>query len=269
MFLLKWNRDKLRKFLCQVSDKSDEMVTTVPSDLCFLIYYRSCILWLYLLLALIVLGIHTYLLVNQCCFSASSRTSLPASLFSLFIAVARSNSLLHHLFSCFPQASNSHRPLLPPHHSIPVLVSPGLHIPTPTDQSQEMSLEEDPPDAWEDARVCLSSDSERLWNCPRLESRALWGRLKATFEQVKQLPLLSACPRHTPGLWESGEGTQGRLPCRAPAFTPLQHFWRAGQFFPSERSFSCCPHSPLLVAAGRALAQPAPSPLSACSKSRG
>lgn len=105
------------------------MVIPVPSDLCFLIYYRSCILCLCLCLALIAIGIHTYLLDSQCCFSTPSSDSLPDSLFSFFIAVSRSSSLLHRLPSCFPQGSDSHRSLVAPQHSIPVLVSPCLHIP--------------------------------------------------------------------------------------------------------------------------------------------
>lgn len=142
-----------------------------------------------MLLALIAIGIHTYLLVSQCCFSASGSDSHPDSFFS-FIAVARSSSLLHCLLSCFPQGSNSHRPLLAPHRFIPVLVSPRLHLP-PT-----LLLLFNPkrcpwkktPQTPGKMPVSLFRYSEQLRNCFRLESWALWGRLKATFEQVKRLP---------------------------------------------------------------------------------
>lgn len=111
--------------------------------------------------------------------------------------------------------------------------------------------------------MSLSSYSERLCECLRLESRALWGRPKATLEQVKQLPGLPTCPRHTPGLWGSEEGTQCRLPCHAAAFTPWQRFLEGCPVFPrgAKRLAFSAAHTPPCwwQRAGRSQ-QPAPSP---------
>lgn len=98
--------------------------------------------------------------------------------------------------------------------------------------------------------MCLSSATESSYaTASDLSQRQIWGQLKATFEQVRQLPWRTACPCHTPGLWQSGEGTQSRLPCPAPAFKTLDRVWSVGWFTPDSKAtkFSCCPHSPLLV----------------------
>lgn len=210
------------------------MVTTVPSALCFWICYKSWwILWLYLLLALIAIGIHTFLLVRQCCFNASGSDSLPDGLFSFFISVARSSRLLHYLPSCFPQGSNSHRPLPASHSSISVPVCPSLHIPP------ALLLLLDP-------KRCLWRKTLQMpWKMPMslclateisyatasdFSQRQILGHLKPTFEQVRQLPWRTTHPGHTPGLWQSGEGTQSSPSSPAPAFKPWDHVWSVGWF---------------------------------------
>lgn len=244
------------------------MVTAAPCDLCFLDLLQK----LYELLALIAIGIHTYLAVSQCCVSASSRNSLPDSLFSFFTAAARSSSLLHHHPPCFPQGSNSHRPLRLPHHSIPVLgvpKSPHSSNPTPTVQPRAISLEEGAPGAWEDARVCLFKDSEQLCACLRPESRPLWGWLRATSEQMKQLSWLSTRPHRTPGLWGSGEGPRAGCRVLHRHCHPRSSFRWAAQLSPRSDAFRAA-HTPPCwwQRAGRSHSRPHLSlhPLAACSR---
>lgn len=116
---------------------------------------------------------------------------------------------------------------------------------------------------------CLSLQVQRAAVYLRPESRALWGWLRATSEQVKQLSRLSTRPHRTPGLWGSGEGTQGRLPCPAPALTPSQVFWWAAQLSPRSDAFRAA-HTPPCwwQRAGRSHSLPHPSlhPPPACSK---
>lgn len=235
MFLLNSNSDELRKILWQVLYRSDTMVTTVPSALCFWIRYKSWwIRWVYLLLTFIAAGIHTFLLVDQCCFSASSSDSLPDGLFFFFISTARSSSLLRYLPSCFPQGSNSHRLLLAPHSFIPVPVCPSLQAPpalllllNPKRCLWRKTLQM----PWKMPMSLSSATKSSYATASDLSQRQIFGQLKATFEQVRQLTWRTTCPGHAPSLWQSREGTQSRLPSPAPTFKPLDHVWSVGWFF--------------------------------------
>ena len=157
MFLLNSNRDELRKILQQVFYRSNEMVTTVPSALCF---------WICALLQKFMDSVGIFVACTHCirgsCLPAGqsvlvfhiSSDSLPDGLFSFFISVARSSKLLHDLPSCFPRGSNSHRTL---RSSLSVPKSPRSSSPAPTVKSQELSVKEDATDALKDAHVSLAT----------------------------------------------------------------------------------------------------------------
>lgn len=221
------------------------MVTTVSSTLCFWI---SSLLQKemdsvgILLLALIAIGIHTFLLVSQCSFSASSSDSFPDSLLSFFISAARSSSVLLSLPFCFPEGSNPHRPLLAPHNSTSVPACPRLHAPP------ALLLLLNP------ERCLWRKTLEMPWKMPPcLQSqRQILGPVKATFVRARQISWPTTCPGHTPGVWQSREGTQSRLPSPAPPLQPLGRvFVWFGLVYPSgdAAEFWRCPQRPLLVPA--------------------
>lgn len=181
------------------------MVTVVLSALCFWIcalIKNWWILHVYLLLAFIVLGIHTFILISQCCFSTSSSEALPDGLFPLFIYTARTSRLLHYLPSCFLWCSSPHGAL---HASQPIPMCPTLHSPptrqqdcNPTRGTCRKTLK---------MPISPLGYRERLCSSLRLASEAKFRVAKDNFGAGKVTPEVSSLPRSNPrivGEWGRG-----------------------------------------------------------------
>lgn len=62
--------------------------------------------------------------------------------------------------------------------------------------------------------------------------RQLLGQLKTTFEQVRQVLWQTTCPGHTPGLWQSGEGSRADSHLPHHYSNPWTTFGRSVGFSP-------------------------------------